>query len=158
VLGYLVDKAYGDGDLDGAIELALESAGVARRIGWAWWEAGQRHVAASLERERGNLGAAEEHARAALELSLNLGDRRRLMLAAGELAALASTRGDGEQAGRLWGAIESEHASRPVRQWENRRGELEALVLRLDGPAFSSARAEGTLMSSGEAAGLAPAG
>jgi hypothetical protein len=54
VLGYLVDKAYGDGDLDGAIELALESAGVARRIGWAWWggrPASRRRLARARARQ-----------------------------------------------------------------------------------------------------------
>jgi hypothetical protein len=52
------------------------------------------------------------------------------------------------------GAIESEHASRPVRQWENDREELEALVLGADGPEFARARTEGRLLSIAEAAGL----
>jgi hypothetical protein len=73
---------------------------------------------------------------------------------AAELAVIAAERGDAEQAGRLWGAIESEQASRPVARWENHREELEALVLRVDGPAFASARAEGCLLSIAEAAGL----
>ena len=51
-------------------ELALESAAIAREVGWAWWEAGQLRSAASSERERGNLGAAERHALRSLELSL----------------------------------------------------------------------------------------
>ena len=82
------------------------------------------------------------------------------MLTAAKLAVIAAERGDAERAGRLWGAIESEHASRPVRQWEIRREELEALVLGGDGPAFASARAEGCLLSIAEAAGLevVPAG
>ena len=110
--------------------------------------------AAELERERGDLDAAEGHALRCLELSLGLGDRRRAVLTAAKLAVIAAERGDPEQAGRLWGAIESEQASRPVRQWENRREELEALVLGVDGPAFARARAEGRLLSIAEAAGL----
>ena len=66
----------------------------------------------------------------------------------------AAQRGDAERAGRLWGAIESEDTSRPVRQWESRREELQALVLAVNGPAFASARAEGCLLSIAEAAGL----
>ena len=62
--------------------------------------------------------------------------------------------GDAERAGRLWGAIEGEHASMPVRQWENDREKLEALVLGVDGPAFARARTEGRLLSIAEAAGL----
>ena len=155
VLGYLAEKPHGEGDLALAIELRLQSAAIAHGIGWAWWESGQFRGAAAFERERGNLDAAGGHALRSLELSLGLGDRRRVVFAAAELAVIAAERGDAEQAGRLWGAIESEQAARPVRQWENHREEVEALVLVVDGPAFSHAREEGSLMSIGEAAGLA---
>jgi tetratricopeptide (TPR) repeat protein len=160
VLGYLAEKPHGEGDLARAIELTLEGAAIAREIGWGWWESGQLSAAAWFERERGNLDAAEGHALRSLKLSLSLGDRRRAVLTAAKLAVIAAERLDAERAGRLWGAIESEQASRPFRQWENRREELEALVLRVDGPAFASARAEGCLLSIAEAAGLelAPAG
>ena len=155
-LGYLSQKAHGDGDLALAIERSLESAAIVHEVGWTWWEAGQLCDAAGFERERGNLDDAEKHALRALELSLDVGDRRRLVFAATELAILAVERGDAARAGRLWGAIESEQSSTPVRQWENKREELEAVVLGVDGPAFASARAEGSLLSIAEAAGLAP--
>ena len=116
VLGYLAEKPHGEGDLARAIELALESAAIAHEIGWAWWESWQLAGAAEFERERGDLDAAEGHALRCLELSLSLGDRRRAVLTAAKLAVIAAERGDAEQAGRLWGAIESEHASRPVRR------------------------------------------
>ena len=153
-LGYLAERPHAEGDLAHAIELSLESAAVAQAIGWPWWESGQLRFAAALERERGELDAAEGHALRCLELSLALGDRRRVMFAAAELALIAADRGDTERAGRLWGAIESEQISTPVRQWENVREELEPLVLRVDGPAFASARAEGSLLSIAEAARL----
>jgi tetratricopeptide (TPR) repeat protein len=160
VLGYLAEKPHGEGDLARAIELTLESAAIAHEIGWAWWESGQLSGAAELERERGDLDAAEGHALRCLELSLGLGDRRRVVLTAAKLAVIVAERGDAELAGRLWGAIESEQTSRPVRQWENDRQKLEALVLRVDGPAFVRARTEGRLLSIAEAAGfeMAPAG
>ena len=160
VLGYLAEKPDAEGDLARAIELTLESAAIAHEIGWAWWESGQLSGAAELERKRGDLDAAEGHALRSLELSLGLGARRGVVFTAAKLAIIAAERGDAEQAGRLWGAIESEQASRPVPQWENRREELEALVFRMDGPAFASARAEGCLLSIAEAAGLeaVPAG
>ena len=157
VLGYLAEKTHGEGDLVSALELTLESAMIAHEIGWAWWEGGQLYDAAELERERGNLDAAEGHALAALDLSLGLGDRRSMVFTAAKLAVIAAERGDAERAGRLWGAIESEQTSGPVRQWANRREELEILVLRANGPAFARARMEGSLLSIAEAAGLGPA-
>src|SRR4051812_5104347 len=159
-LGYLAEQAYGEGDLALAIERSLVSAAIAHELGWEWWEAGQLRRAATVERERGTLDAAEDHGLRSLELSLDLGDRRRVVLVAAELAILAAERGDAERAGRLWGAVESEVSSAPVAEWERYREELERLVLRADGPAFSEARAEGSLMSIAEAAGpvVAPAG
>jgi hypothetical protein len=41
-----------------------------------------------------------------------------------------------------------------VGQWEHQQAELQALVLRVDGPAFARGRAEGGLLSIAEAAGL----
>jgi tetratricopeptide (TPR) repeat protein len=151
VLGYLAEKPHEEGDLARAIELALESAAIAHEIDWGWWESGQLAAAAEFERERGDLDAAEGHALRCLELSLSLGDRRRAVLTAAKLAVIAAERGDAEQAGRLWGAIESEQTSRPVRQWENDREKLEALVLGADGPEFARARTEGRLLSIAEA-------
>lgn len=153
-LGFLAQKAYGDGDLALALELSLKSAAIAREVGWEWWEANQLDSAATLERERGHLDAAEGHALRSLELSLGLRDRQHVVFAAAELAIIAAERGDGERAGRLWGAVESELTSGPVGQWEKNHAELEGLVLRADGPAFSQARAEGSLLSIAEAAGL----
>jgi hypothetical protein len=48
----------------------LESAAIAHEIGWAWWESGQLHGAAALERTLGKLDAAEGHALRSLELTL----------------------------------------------------------------------------------------
>ena len=160
VLSYLGECLYEEGDRARAIELFVESAAIAHEIGWAWWESGVLAGAAELELELGNLDAAEDHALCSLGLSLGLGDRRRELLTAAKLAAIAAERGDAERAGRLWGAIESAHASKPVRTWDNLREKLEALVLRVDGPAFAQARTEGRLLSIAEAAGLetAPAG
>jgi hypothetical protein len=154
VLGYLAEKPHGHGDLAGAIELALQSAAIAHEIDWGWWESGQLAAASDFERERGGLDAAEGHALHALELSLSLGDRRRALLTAAKLAVIAAQRGDAQRAGRLWGAIESEQTSRPVRQWENDREKLEGLVFGVDGPAFARARTEGHLLSITQAADL----
>ena len=154
VLGFLADKAEADGDLARAIELALESATIAHEVGWTWWEAGQLLNASMLERECERLDAAEDHALRSLKLSLGLGDRQNMVFAASALAAIAAGRGDAGRAGRLWGAVESEAGTRRVGQWEQYAAELQSLVLRVDGPVFAEARAEGSLLSIARAAGL----
>jgi tetratricopeptide (TPR) repeat protein len=154
VLGYLAEKPHGEGDLARAIELSLESAAIAHEIGWAWWESGQLRAAAELELERGDLDSAEGHALRCLELSLGLGDRRRVVHTAADLAVIAAEHGDAERAGRIWGAIEGEVSAGRVAEWERRREEIEERVLRADGPEFAHARSEGSLMSVAEAAGL----
>jgi hypothetical protein len=155
-LGFLVRKAYADGELEKAIALALESAELAREVGWTWWEAGQLGSAAALERERGSLDAAEKHAFRALELSLELGDRQSMIFAAAELAIIAAVRGEAWRSGLLWGSLESEASSGRVGQWEQGCAEREALVLRVDGPDFAAGRGEGSLLSIAQAAGLEP--
>jgi len=153
-LGFFVQKAYREGDLELALSLALDSAELAREAGWGWWEAGQLETAAMLERERGNLDAARTHAHLSFEIALELRDRQHIIFAAADLAAIAAADGQAERAGRLWGAIETEVASGQVGQWEREQGELEALVLAVDGPAFAGAREEGRLLSIAAAVGL----
>jgi len=156
-LGFLVERAYKAGDLALALELALESAAIARDVGWDWWETGQLHSAAMFERELGNLDAAEAHARRALDLAMALGGRQNILFSVAELAIIAAGGGDAERAGRLWGAVETEAAAGRVGQWEKHHAELEALVLRADGPAFARGRREGALLTLAEATGFATA-
>ena len=155
-LAYLAERLERQGDDAGALEMTLESATISREIGWTWFEAGQLSGAATLERERGNLDAAERHARRALELYLGLGDLQGIVFNAAELAIIASEEADPARAGLLWGAVETQVRAGRVGRWERRKEELEALVLRADGPAFQQARAEGHLLSIPQAAGLEP--
>lgn len=155
-IGFLAGKARRDGDNAGALEMTLESAAIAREVGWTWWEAGELLNAADLERDRGNLDAAETHALTALELSLGLGDRRTIVFTAAALAAIAAGSGDPVRAGLLWGAVEAEVSAGRVGQWEQNAAELEDIVLRADGPVFQQARAEGHLLSIPQAVGLDP--
>jgi hypothetical protein len=141
-----------EGDLEGAVALALESAAIAESLGWSWWEAGQYTSAAEIERELGRLDDGELHARRALQLGHGLGDRRLMVFAGSELAVIAAARDDGARAGLLWGAVESEVDAHAVGQWESVRDELEALIRRVNGPAFIAARSEGGLLSIVQAA------
>jgi hypothetical protein len=54
--------------------------------------------------------------------------------------------------------VEAEASVGRVGQWETERAELEALVLKVDGPEFARARAEGGLLTITQAAGLDPIG
>jgi tetratricopeptide (TPR) repeat protein len=157
VLAFLGEKAFREGDLERASELFLESAAIAREADWTWWEVGQLNTAAWSERVRGRLDAAEELASRAVALALGIGDRRNLVYAGAQLSVIAAARGDSARAGLIWGAVEAEEARGRVGQWENERAELEELVLAADGPGFSDARGEGSLLSIGQAAGLEPA-
>ena len=146
-LAFQAEKAYSEGELAVALELVLESAEIAGGAGWIWWESGQLHSAATIEREQGNLDAAEGYAKRALELTLELGDRQNMVYCASELAIIAAQRGDALRAGRIWGAIDNEASTRRIGVWEAEAPELERLVLSVDGPAFTAARAEGSLLS-----------
>lgn len=109
-LGFLARKAREGGDLALAVELSLESAAIAREVGWTWWESGQLDSAATFERERGQLDAAESHALRSLALSVGLGDRLHTVSTGAELAIIAAERGDAERAGRLWGPSRARRA------------------------------------------------
>ncbi len=153
-LGVLGLRARDEGDPAGAVELMLESAMIAGEVRWEWWEAHELANAADLERELGQVDAAEKHALRSAELCLGLGDRQGTVFATAELAMIATVRGDPERAGRLWGALESEVSAGRVGQWESFRTDIEAQVLAVDGPTFSRARDEGRLLSIAEAVGL----
>ena len=87
-----------------AIERSLESAAIAResRLDVVGGRPARASVA-TIERERGDLDAAEAHARTALELALGLGDGRHSVFAAAELAVLAAARGDASAGGTALG-------------------------------------------------------
>ena len=152
-LGFLVYRARADDNLELAAELALESAAIAREVGWTWWESGQLESAAAIERDLGKLADATEHARRSLELAAELGDRQGIVFAGTQLAILAGEEGDARKAGRLWGAVCVEIEAGNVGQWEQQREELTTLVLRAEGPTFREGLAEGALLRVVEAAG-----
>jgi tetratricopeptide (TPR) repeat protein len=153
-LSYLAWKAKLEGDLELAVRLYSESAGIVHSLGWPWWEALALSSLAELERQRGNLEAAARHARDALTIGLDISDRSASIFAAAELASTAAAAGAADVAGRLWGAIESDEASGSIGQWPKYRPQYVELLLPASGPEFERARDEGHLLSLAEAAAL----
>jgi hypothetical protein len=125
----------------------LESAELARTAGWTWWETGQLAAAAGIERERGHLEDAEHLARMALDLSIEMGDRRMMVFLAAELAVVAARQGNAERSGIFWGAVDAEASRGRVGQWETERQGIEALLGDVAAPEFERGHREGELLS-----------
>lgn len=153
-LGAMGEVLLAQDDLQGAIDLTVQSARIALADGWRFWAALQLNGAATAELNRGHLDAAEQHTLAALDLNLQLSANRGALANMAKLAVVAAERGQAERAGRLWGAAEGEQEARPVPGWERLHGLYGERVLRADGPAFAAGRAEGRLLSIAQAAGL----
>jgi ATP/maltotriose-dependent transcriptional regulator MalT len=131
------------GDDDRALDLLRESAALAHDGGVAWWQAGMLAELGALSLRAGRLEEAESEARQALALAEETRDRPGRVFGVGLLACVAAERGELERAGRLWGAIEGEHAFAPLGGWQRHRDACEARILSLGTPEFERARAEG---------------
>ena len=90
--------------------------------------------------EQGRTDEAEQHARSALSVARDMGDRRHTAQALALLAAVAAGRGEPERAGRLWGALETLElagalGTRPrLRPWAEDRARFAAVVFAEAGP------------------------
>ncbi len=151
-LSFLAWKAGREDDLDRAVELSREAIVLARSVGWLWWLGDQLVNAAELERRRGDPAAAAGHAREALAVASEIGDRMHAVFAAAELASAATAVADPVSAGRLWGAIEREETLGVIGQWSAYRDVYAALVPRDGDRGFEQGRAEGRLLTLTEAA------
>ena len=89
-LSFLAWKAGREDDLDRAVELSREAIVLARSVGWLWWLGDQLFNAAELERRRGDPAAAAGHAREALAVASEIGDRMHAVFAAAESASAAT--------------------------------------------------------------------
>jgi predicted ATPase/class 3 adenylate cyclase len=142
-----------EGDLERAIELTQRSSQLARDIGWAWWESGQRHELLMLSLRRGDLEEAAREGLAALEMERAQENRLWALYTLAGLAQVALARGDLERAGLLWGAAEKEAESVP--RWAEERARRGGALLDEDGEAFTSAAERGRELDLWEAAEFA---
>ena len=127
------------GDHERAHALISESAAEARKAGVVWWEGGMLAELAALELRAGRIDEAEAHARESLAIAERLHDRPGRVFGVALLGCVAAERGQLEGAGRLWGAIEDEHAFAPLGGWQRHRNERHERIRELATPAFDAA-------------------
>ncbi|MGH2573810.1 MAG: ATP-binding protein [Actinomycetota bacterium] len=154
-VGTLGAIARDEGDERSALDLVRQSAALAREAKVPWWESGALAELACLSLNAGLLEAGEASARESLAIADRLRDRPGRIFGVGILARVAAERGQGERAGRLWGAIEDEHAGAPLGGWRRHRDKCEARIREAAGPEFERGHAEGRGLTLEEAVSLA---
>ncbi|MDQ2982300.1 MAG: hypothetical protein M3R70_00020 [Actinomycetota bacterium] len=144
--------ALQSGDRAGGVALLEESAELAGKIGWRWWRAGTLSALAEVAIAEGRIGDARSLLHEAVDLALQLGDRVGLSwyLSQSALALLHESRS--EDAGRIWGAVETAAAFVPGGPWPRDFERLQRDVLALANAAFESGREAGRSLSLEEAA------
>jgi predicted ATPase/class 3 adenylate cyclase len=150
-LGLLANLKADEEQLEEAIEIALQSAALAADAGFFWWQVHQLYHACEWSLALEHLDEAEQHERAALRRAHEIRDRQMTIYLLALAARCAAARSDAEQAGRLWGAIETEEVRGPVGQWEAERDAYAAPVLRTADAEFERGRAAGHTLSLDEA-------
>ena len=136
-LAYLAEKPREDGDLARAIELTLESAAIAGEVDWAWWQFLQLFGAAAARTRAREFRCRRRSRRRLARASLGLGNRQAHHARAAELAVIAAERGDAERAGGFGALSRATRAPGRSAGGSDSRQDVEALVLRADGPAFA---------------------
>jgi tetratricopeptide (TPR) repeat protein len=150
-LSLLANMAWHDGRQEEALDLAVRSADLAGIARSRWLQSNSLSMAGQMALEMGRLSQAEEICLGALEIARQIGDRQRIAYLLTLLAWAAADRGNGERAGRLWGAIEAEGADRPFGQWEAERETYRRHVFAADGPEFERGLLEGRSLTLDEA-------
>ncbi|MBA3400943.1 MAG: adenylate/guanylate cyclase domain-containing protein [Actinobacteria bacterium] len=142
-----------EGDVAGAIELTRQSAGMARDIGWKWWESGQLHELLMLALRSGDVDAAEREGRAALRLERAQENRLWSVYTLAGLAQAALVRGDVERGGLLWGAADEEASRLP--SWDGERAKRGGALVHEEDPHFIAATNRGRDLDLWDAAAIA---
>ena len=104
---------------------------MARKINWRWWRAGTLSMLAEVAIADERIADARGLLLEALDLALQLGDRVGLSWYLSQFALVLLHESRPEEAGRIWGAVESAAVS----SWLNAnlsKGELQALRIMRD--------------------------
>jgi non-specific serine/threonine protein kinase len=147
------------GDLVDARDWMMKRLALVRAAGNEFLIASEASNLSMVERQLGNLDAADTLAREALEICVRTGDEFTRPFAISGLAAIATERGELERAATLVGAAEAIMEAHNMAWPPDERPHYErmlAVLPRSMGVAeFERARATGQSMSSGEAANFA---
>ena len=153
------------GDLLEARKWMSERLLLVRSIGNHFLVASEASNLSMVERQLGNLDAAEELAREALLVGGRIGDEFTKPFAIAGLAAIATQRGDGQRAATLLGAAESMMKAQKMEWPPDERPHYDHMLAELPramGAAeFERARGQGQSMASSDAVAMAlghPAG
>jgi predicted ATPase/class 3 adenylate cyclase len=140
------------GDRGLGLALLEESAELAEKIGWRWWRAGTVSALAEVAIADERISDARELLQEAVDLALELGDRVGLSWYLSQVALALLHESRPEDAGRLWGAVETAAAFIPGGPWPRDIERLQREVLALADVAFESGREAGRSLSLEEAA------
>jgi predicted ATPase len=135
--------AFAEGNHDRALDLFEQVATSAERLGFVWQQSGALETLAERLFGLGRIEEAEVKAREALALARRMGDWEDAAFGLAMLAGCAARRGDGERAGRLWGAVEARQRREPLEVWELIRERFEPRVQEAAAEAFDEGRAAG---------------
>ena len=147
----LGELAFAEGRSEESIELLDRCAARAKEINWDWWQKNALQIAADFALRLGGPEDALPRIRDSLVIARTIHDRQGLAYGLTLFAWVAGARGQAEQAGTLWGAVEGEAERAPIGQWENEREEYAGYVFAVAGPEFERGRADGRAMSLDEA-------
>ncbi|MCP9486238.1 MAG: hypothetical protein MSC30_10270 [Gaiellaceae bacterium MAG52_C11] len=125
--------ARSEENLEDAFSLDLRSLEHFRACGFVWLECSLLCDLAELAVTLGRCEEGEAYARDALRLARRMNDRRHAAYALAELARGALGRGEDEQAGTIWGAIEAEEARAPLGDWPQYRAAYAEQLARQEG-------------------------
>jgi non-specific serine/threonine protein kinase len=117
VLTTLAAIARAEGNLEGALALLHEAQSVAEETHFRWWLSGVLANIAAVSLELGRVDDARQSARGALELSLEMNDRKAFVYELSLLAEIDARDGHSRRGGTLWGAAAAENERMWVGRW-----------------------------------------
>jgi predicted ATPase len=154
-LGLAGEVEYAQGNRQLGAKLMEESAKLAGEVGFPWWRSRMLRKLVDCMLELGETSGAEACARESLQLLYDIGDRQMMVFTLVRLARIAAETGRAEDAGVLWGAIETEEERSPMGAWAKERARLSAPVLVHGGPDFDRGEKRGRELTLEEAVELA---
>jgi predicted ATPase/class 3 adenylate cyclase len=144
--------ALQSGDRRRGLALLEESAELAGKIGWRWWRAGTLSALAEVAIADERIRDARELLHEAVALALQVGDRVGLSWYLSQFALALMHESRSEDAGRVWGAVETAATFVPGGPWPRDIERLQREVLALADVAFETGRETGHSLSLEDAA------